>query len=188
MSRHPSVATGLATLALLGGTLAQVSTSTAASMNRTEPTTGIAATSKSPGTAPPTTAGACWNGTLCEYAGTFWTGEVRMSDTVKPGQCVGLDYYWAGVRSARNRTGQYARLWSNSDCTGRNYLLKPGAAAPTFGFLAKASAAAGPGCVLVRRPHAAPASLLRPTCTGSAQPPARAGSPAVVEPRRRSGD
>lgn len=137
MNRHTAIATGTGALALLGGSLAQVSTSTAASMNRTEPTASSATTNERPAPATTAAAGACWNGTLCQYAGTFWTGEVRMSNTVKPGQCVGLDYYWAVVRSARNRPGQYARFWSNADCTGRNYLLKPGAAALTFGFLTK---------------------------------------------------
>ena len=79
----------------------------------------------------------CTKPYLCLYTRTHYHGQLTLSDTVKSGQCVAVDLYNAGVGSADNRSRQYARFWGNSDCTGRNYLLKPGHGTVNFGFLAR---------------------------------------------------
>jgi hypothetical protein len=77
------------------------------------------------------------DGWLCVWTGPDFTGQMIYSGTVASGQCGAMDVYFPGARSAVNRTGQYARFWSNSNCTGSNYLLFPGwSSVGNFGFQA----------------------------------------------------
>lgn len=99
----------------------------------------VATAASEAGAARPADIGDCPVGNwLCLWTGANFTGQLILSDTVRSGQCGALDIYFPGARSAVNRTNQYARFWSNSNCTGSNYLLFPGwSSVSNFGFQAR---------------------------------------------------
>lgn len=131
----------LAILALLIGLASPGLMSGSASAASSQSTSVRATTAASEtGPAQPAGIGNCPVGNwLCLWTRANFPGRpTTLSDPVPSGQCVALDIYFPGARSAVNRTNRYARFWSNSDCTGRNYLLQPGwSSVSDFGFQAR---------------------------------------------------
>ena len=74
-----------------------------------------------------TQCGDSWRGYTCFWARENFTPErhVKHIPRVASGSCrvVEVDPMYLGSRSFFNRTTSTQRVWSNANCTGRNYLV-----------------------------------------------------------------
>lgn len=109
-----------ASFRLLGGALTVVTSATL--LTSTVPASAVQA-----GPASITQCGDSWRGYTCFWARENYTPErhVKHIPRVASGSCrvVEVDPAWLGSRSFFNRTTSTQRVWSNANCTGRNYLV-----------------------------------------------------------------
>lgn len=109
-----------ASFRLLGGALTVVTSATLL-------TSTVHASAAQAGPASIAQCGDSWRGYTCFWARENYTPErhVKHIPRVASGSCrvVEVDPAWLGSRSFFNRTTSTQRVWSNANCTGRNYLV-----------------------------------------------------------------